>query len=135
MEVLLVPNLRLGLVEAAQNVVAIGINGRSTMRGAAGQHRIKTRQRTQRLSAKVRDCDSQRLKPGKVLMLMMFSHFAHLASQVCGQNAKLSKVFADVYGRGETPGFSFRQRSVLQRRKDRLIEGELQFLNGYGGFQ
>ena len=58
------------------------------MRGVAGQHRIKTHQRTQRLSAKMRDCDGQRLKPGKVLMLMMFSHFAHLASQVGGELAE-----------------------------------------------
>src|SRR6185369_803514 len=110
MEILLVRNVRPGFAETAHNVVAIGINGRSTMRGTAGQHRIETRQRTQRLSAKMRNRDGQRLKPGKVFMLMMFSHFTHLASQVCGQNAELSKIFADVYGRGETPGFSFRQR-------------------------
>src|SRR5438445_13524173 len=103
MKVLLVRNVRPGFAKSAHNVVAIGINGRSTMGGAAGQHRIETRKRTQRLSTQMRDRDGQRLKPGKILMVMMFSHFADFAAQVGGQNAELSKVFADVYGRGETP--------------------------------
>ena len=46
MEVLLVRNVRLGLAEAAQNIVAIGINGSSTMaalRASTGSRRASER--------------------------------------------------------------------------------------------
>lgn len=72
-----------GLVDAAsaQHIIAISIHRSSTGSGVAGQHRIKARQRAQRLAAEMRDRNGQGLKAREIFMVMMRADFCDLLSQ------------------------------------------------------
>jgi hypothetical protein len=131
MEILLVRNVWFWPAEAAQNVVTIGIHGSSAGSGVARQHWIKTRERAQGLPAKMRYRDGQRLKPGKVFMLMMLSHFRDFASQTCGKFSQPREIFADVCSRCEALDFRSHEPTAFQGRKDGFIQREFQFLNGH----
>src|ERR1043166_4166497 len=100
-------------VQAAQHIIAIGIYRCATRGGTACQDQVQPGKGAEGLAAKMRDSNGQRLKPGEVFMLVVFSHFRHFASQVGGQLAQAGKVFADVDDGGHPPDFRARQMTSI----------------------